>query len=51
VPVAVTEKVTESPTHLVALTGLALIEGRGFTVSVAAVEFETHPLEVVTTQS
>jgi hypothetical protein len=35
---------------LVALDGLAEIEGNGFTVSVAAAEFEEHPLEVVTTQ-
>jgi hypothetical protein len=39
------------PLQTVALSALRTTAvGRGFTVSVAAVEFEEHPLDVVTTQ-
>ena len=46
---AVTEKVTESPTHLVADTGCAVSAGAGTTVKAARVDVaEPH---TVTTQS
>ena len=50
-PLAVTEKVTDSPVHFVALTGLLLIEGGVLIVNVAVVDGTGEPHVALTTTS